>query len=895
MSAIDPVTTLAPAPPFALVPSDENEPPALLDHYLPLPSSFDEMRAGDGSLRPHWQYLLESLRTLGPDNIAARSREARRLVRDNGVTYNIYGDPRGMSRPWELDPIPLLVRGEEWAELERGLIQRAELLNLILLDLHGPRQLVRKGLVPPELIDGFSGYLLPCVGTQVAENQPLVLYGADLTRDGEGRWHVLGDRAQSPSGAGYALENRVVLSRVLPSLFRDSHVHRLAGFFRAVRRALARLAPREPDEARIALMTPGPSNEAYFEHAYLANYLGYSLVQGGDLSVRDGALWLRTLGRLERIDALIRRVDDVWCDSLELREDSLLGVPGLLAAVRAGNLTVANALGSGVLEHPGLFGLLPGLCQHLLGEELLLPQTGTWWCGEPDNLERAIADLDRFTIKQTGGPIGGATGNIGGTKTWLPQQLAAPERDALIAAMRATPALFVAQDMVKPSTTPAYIDGRLQPRPFVLRSFLVADQEGYVVMPGGLSRVALNQSTPIVSHQLGGLGKDTWVLATEPERQETLIIAGERASPAIVHESEVSSRVADNLFWIGRYAERAEGLVRLLRVTLIKLGDRFIFQPEPNQSTCLRLLLQALTCQSQTYPGFVGEGAEERLAEPTEEMISLITDAERAGGLPQTLQALGTAAWSVRDRLSNDTWRVVNAVEKSRTALTKHQPQGLSGVLDVLDPLVTSLVAFAALTNENMNHNEGWHFLEAGRRIERGSDIAALLRATLVPVAGEPDETLTIEAVLGVTDSLITYRRRYRSGTRVGALLDLVFQDETNPRSLAFQLAKLQRLVYEMPRTQNQPQRSQAEKFIMRIVTDLRLAELDLLSQSSVTEEGEPPRREALDTMLSGIEDGLANLSDALTAQYFRHEEQPHYLLDARSGGLEPRDAGSHA
>lgn len=857
----------------------------LLDDYLPLPSSFDEMRAGDGRLRPHWQYLLDALRTLGPEGIAARSREARRLVRDNGVTYNVYGDPRGMSRPWELDPIPLLVRGEEWAELERGLIQRAELLNQILLDLHGPRHLVAKGLVPPELIDAYPGYLLPCVGTRVADDQPLVLYGADLTRDGQGRWYLVSDRAQSPSGAGYALENRVVLSRVLPSLFRDSHVHRLARFYRAVRHALGRLAPRPQEEARIALMTPGPSNEAYFEHAYLANYLGYGLVQGADLSVRDGALWLRTLGRLERIDALIRRVDDLWCDPLELREDSLLGVPGLLAAVRAGNLTIANALGSGVLEHPGLFARLPQLCQHVLGEDLLLPQLQSWWCGDPEAREQVIANLDALAIKQIGGP--------GGMRSVLGAQLSGVERDALIAAMRAEPIWFVAQEVVKPSTTPAYFDGRLQPRPFLLRSFLVADQEGYVVMPGGLSRVALNQHTPIVSNQLGGLGKDTWVLASEPERQEPLVVAGDRAAPAVVQESEVSSRVADNLFWIGRYAERAEGLVRLLRVTLIKLGDRFGVRPEGATSSCLNLLLQALTHQSQTYPGFVGEGAEQRLTDPTAEMLSLITDSGRPGSLPQTLQALGQAAWSVRDRLSNDTWRVVNDIEKRLRTLTQYPSQALHGVLDVLDPLVTSLVAFAALTHENMTHNEGWHFLEAGRRLERGADIATLLRATLVPVTGEPDETLTIEAVLGVTDSLITYRRRYRAGTRVGALLDLVFQDETNPRSLAFQLIQLQHLVNEMPPTQIQPARSPAQKLMLRLVTDLRLAEIDQLAHGSGGCEDIASRREALDALLALVENTLAALSNALTAQYFRHEEQPHNLIEPVPGGAAHREGQS--
>ncbi len=842
----------------------------LIDSYLPPPESFDEMRDGEGALRPHWQYLLDALRKLGPPEIDLRWREARRLVRDNGVTYNVYGDPRGMSRPWELDPLPLLLRGEEWAELERGLIQRAELLNQILLDLYGPRSLIEKGLIPAELVDGYSGYLLPCFGVDVAGQRPLMLYSADLTRDAGGHWRVIGDRTQTPSGAGYALENRVVLSRVLPSLFRDSHVHRLAGFFRSIRRTMIQLAPRHEDLARVAVLTPGPSNEAYFEHAYLANYLGYSLVQGADLSVRDGALWLRTLGRLERIDALVRRVDDLWCDPLELREDSLLGVPGLLQAVRAGNLTVGNALGSGVLEHPGLMAFLPALCEHLLGEALQLPHLRTWWCGNRADLDFVMTNLENLVIKPAG--------NRAGQRCLFGRSLPAAERDALRAAIRAEPHLYVAQEEVKPSTAPAYIDGRISPRPFVLRSFLVAEEEGYAVMPGGLGRVALEQDTPMVSNQLGGLGKDTWVLATEPERQETLLVGNDRATPAVVHESEVSSRVADNLFWIGRYAERAEGLVRLLRVSIIKLTERGGIGAAPDEGDCCPHLLEALTNQTQTFPGFVGDGCAERLADPTPEMLSLITDIERVGSLPQTLQALGQAAWSVRDRLSNDTWRVVNDIEKRLQTLTHYPPQALSGALDVLDPLITSLVAFSALTHENMTHNEGWHFLETGRRLERGASTAMLLQSTLVPVCPEQEETLLIEAVLGITDSLITYRRRYQAGTRVGALLDLVFQDEGNPRSLAYQIVQLERLVDEMPREGLGSGRTPAQKRILQLLSDLRLAELDQLAQLGA----DGGRRDALADVLGRVQVGIAELSNALTAQYFRHEEQPHNLIEHR-------------
>jgi len=698
-----------------------------------------------------------------------------------------------------------------------------------------------------------------------------VHYAADLTRTPDGRWRVIGDRTQSPAGGGYALENRVVLSRVLPSLFRDSHVHRLAGFYRTMRRTLTRLAPHREGHAKVAVLTPGPRNAAHFEHAYLATYLGYTLVQGGDLSVRDGALWLRTLGRLERIDALLRQVDDLSCDPLELREESVLGVPGLLQAVRAGNLSVANALGSGVLEHPGLMAYLPTLCQELMGEELLLPDIPTWWCGAPGGLERALADLDGLVIKQ-------ADQNAD-RRLLFPAAMEPAQRDALCERMRADPGRYVAQEHVAASTAPSLIAGRIEPRPTILRSFLVAEDDGYAVMPGGLSRVTPPRDASRASGTLGSLAKDTWVLASEPELRETLLVSNELQTPAVVHESEVSSRVADNLFWIGRYAERAEGLVRLLRVTIFKLAERPELVPGEAAECCLRSLLEALTRQSLSFPGFVGEGAGARLADPGPEILSLISDPKRIGGLPQTLWALGQAAWSVRDRLSTDTWRVVNDVELRMRELSRHPPQELARALDVLDPLVTSLVAFAGLTLENMTHNEGWQFLETGRRLERGVNIATLLRSTLVPVGTPGEENLLVEAVLGVTDSLITYRRRYQAGTRVGALLDLVFQDEGNPRSLAYQLVRLEELVENMPRGELVAGRTAAEKLVLRVLTGVRLAELDRLVRAEVPADGGGPRRPGLDVALAEIQDWLAALSDALSAQYFHHEEQPHSLV----------------
>jgi uncharacterized alpha-E superfamily protein len=483
-----------------------------------------------------------------------------------------------------------------------------------------------------------------------------------------------------------------------------------------------------------------------------------------------------------------------------------------------------------------------------------------------------LANLEGLVIKAAGKPQG--------SRCRFPADMTGAERDALVRAIEANPSRFVAQERVAPSTAPALIGKQLEPRPIVLRSFLVAEEDGYAVMPGGLGRVALSSDTSLISNQLGGLGKDTWVLASEPERQETLLIAPEALAPAVTQESDVSSRVADNLFWIGRYAERAEGLVRLLRISIFKLAEPSEYRSAGASGRSLRSLLEALTNQSQAFPGFIGKGAEERLKNPVPEILSLISDLSRVGGLPQTLMALGQAVYSVRDRLSVDTWRIVSEVEGRLRRLTEHPPKQLSHALDELDPLVTSLVAFTALTQENMTHNEGWHFLEAGRRLERGASTAALLRSTLVPITREQDEHTLIESVLGVTDSLITYRRRYRAGTRVGALLDLVFQDEGNPRALAYQLVKLKRLVAEMPRGELMTGRTPATKLALKTLTRVRLAEIDAL----ILPGAQGLSRPALDTLLMEVGLDLAAISDALTAQYFRHEEQPHNLLRREAG-----------
>lgn len=826
------------------------------DNYRFSAGSYDEMCATAGTLRSHWEYLIRSLEALGVEELERREQEAERLLRENGVTYNVYDDPQGMTRFWELDLVPVLLTSQEWSTIEQGLIQRAELLNLILADLYGPRTLISKGLLPPELIYAHPGFLLPCHGVRPAGGCYLPLYAADVARAPNGGIWVIGDRAQAPSGSSYALENRIVLSRILPSLYRDSHVHRVALFFRAMRATLTALAPQRRENPRIVLLSPGPGNETFFEHAYLANYLGCTLIQGGDLTVRDSQVWLKTVEGLQPVDVILRRVDDTFCDPLELRKDSLLGTPGLLQAARLGHVAIANPLGSGVLENTALMAFLPGLARHLLGEDLRLPSVATWWCGGEQEREYVLANLHRLVIK----PIFPHPS----TATVFSASLSAQARQALADRIRTQPHLFVGQEQVALSTTPVLVEGSLQPRPMVLRSFLVARDESYVVMPGGLTRVSPSLDTWVVSNQRGGISKDTWVLASEPEREVSLLAPAGRPLTLTRTGGEVPGRVADNLFWLGRSAERAEGTARLLRAVLVRLLDSDPLQPD----SYLAVLLRLVTHQTATYPGFVEE-AEERLSAPEQELLEVICARQRAGSLSFTITALTQAARSVRDRLSDDSWRVINSLQPGLG-----QPQQLTQALEGLERLLFGLAAFTGLSTEQMSRGQGWRFLDIGRRLERALFGSSLLRLTCVP-ASTPTGPLW-EVLLAATDNLITYRRRYRSQVQADAVLDLLLLDESTPRSVAYQLARLYEQVTGLPKKGAPPYRGAEERLVLEAVTAVRLADIERLSHLAHGKN----MREVLDQLLARLGYLLRTFSETLTSSYFSQTDLPRQLVD---------------
>ncbi|WP_153111703.1 circularly permuted type 2 ATP-grasp protein [Propionivibrio limicola] len=844
-------------------------PRSLLLNYPRRTDRFDEMLAEGSELRPAWRGFLEHLSTATAEQMRHRTDYVHRRILENGITYNVYADPEGADRPWELDPLPLILSSGEWDEISAAVTQRARLLNALLVDLYGEQTLLKDGNLPPALVYGHNNYLWSCQGIRPPGDTWLHLYAADLARSPDGRWWVIGDRTQAPSGAGYALENRVIVSRVFPEQFRDLGVQHLAAFFAALQENLAHWAPTSEDGQKplVVLLTPGPYNETYFEHAYLARYLGYPLVEGQDLTVRNQRVYLKTLTGLRRVHAIVRRLDDDFCDPLELRGDSALGIPGLLQAVRAGHVLMANALGSGLLESAALPGFLPGVCEKLLGEELRMPSVGTWWCGEESALDFVIDNLDRLVIK-------GAFPSQHLEPTFG-DELKGAKRDEMIDRLRTRPQAYVAQELVRFSQAPTWSkvhERRLLPRGVALRVFVAATANGYTVMPGGLTRVTSAINARMISMQRGGSSKDTWVLGDVAPSTFSLIKPLLGKADLVRSGSNLSSRVVENLFWFGRYSERCEDGARLLRVGLSRLVDA---GPED-----IPALLSAFeVCKAL---GLLPQNTEEKTELPQQETTSkepantppkIPTRAEIEGRL---LAGLCTSEWGdglagnvrrllwvgaqVRERFSLDNWHALNRLQHQLQGYNKQKP-AIRDALAFLDQMLLAASALAGFAMDDMTRDDGWRFLIIGRRIERliflANAISQFLRLQSTRAPG------CIEWLLELADSIITYRSRYMAQPELMPALDLIVFDDTNPHSVIFQLQGAQRYLSRLSHEIG----DSLDDAVQRLAAfDLKCFESrdfgDCQSCGTCLK---------LADLLDEIANAAANLSDRLAMRYFTH------------------------
>lgn len=826
------------------------------------PNSYDDWFDGQGMLRPEIHSAAESLSAIPPDDLNRAWERSRRYLYENGITYNLQQEGREGSRSWSLDPIPVLIAEKDWKSLEKGLLQRAYILNAVLADLYGAQRLIRERIISPELAFANPAFLRPCVGMSTPRNLWLHRYGVDLSRQPDGSWLAVSDRTQSPVGSGYALENRIVLSRLFPQVMRQHHVSRLAPFFKQYHDTLVQLLPpSRQEDPHIVMLSPGPDQEAYFEHSYLAKYMGFTLVEGADLTVRDDIVYLKTLEGLVAVDAIVRRIDDWSSDPLWLESGEAIGVPGVLSAARAGNVIVVNALGSGVLESPALLPFMPELARYFLAEELLLPSVQTWWCGREADRRYVFDHFNDLMIK--------AAYPRTGFQTVFAKDLSDGDQTALKARIEATPYAFVAQERIQLPTAPLWNGSSLQPHRFMLRSHIIARANGtYAAMPGGLTRVAPVQGSFSITQESGGACKDTWILSTQPVEPVSLLPSSAERLELRRAARNLPSRMADNLFWMSRYLERAETELRSVRMLLTRLSDATaVFEISE-----LRALFDVISSLFET-PAPVDYEVEGSLnAVVIQDYLRTLIDREDSDQtLKKTFERLRQSTWKVRDRISTDAWRILNQLENEPLELADDQLISLSDWFDRINHMLTCLTAFSGLEMESMTRATGWRFLEMGRRLERALNTLGLI--SVVMVDPDDEDMFVMKLILELLDSSMTYRSRYFDDLQVGAMLDLVLLDETNPRSVAFQVAALVDHVRSLPRSQNNAVRSREERSALSALTELRLADAYVISDIDAV-----GRRGALSALCADVANELTDFSDALSLSYFSHSEELQML-----------------
>jgi uncharacterized circularly permuted ATP-grasp superfamily protein/uncharacterized alpha-E superfamily protein len=825
-----------------------------LSEYQQEYSSFDELIGPDGQIVPHWRKLVKSYGKMSLDEMLQKKKEVERQLRENGVTYNIFGDPDGSNRPWTLDPVPMVFSKKDWDSIEAGLVQRAELLNILLEDLYGPRKLIRSGSVPFELVYSHLGFLRQADKIRIPGPHQLIQYSADLARGPNGKMWILRDVTDAPSGPGYALENRAAMTRVFPELLRTNHVRKLFSYYQTLRQTLANLPLHNKDNPRMVLLSPGADSNSYFEHAYLSSVMGFTLAFGEDLTVSDGYVWLKTIKGLERVDVILRRVPDIDSDPLSFRGKSTAGVVGLMEAIRQQKVIVVNTLGSRILENPGFMAFMPQLSRELLGQDLILPSVATWWCGHAGERQYVLDNLPDLIVKHIY--------RSNEHKAVYGAELSKAELEEWRNRIKARPNLYVGQEVVNFSTAPSLTANGLEARNTVFRSFLVSNTEKgvYQVMPGGLSRSITNDGVFLISNRKGGVSKDTWVVGKS--KQELPPPAMPRVPQFKRLENVIPSRTGESLFWLGRYLERVVINVRLMRIVLRRLNETEMATGF-DEDEALVTLLKSLTTVTATEPGFTREDTT-KLKFPEEELISLAMDNKRVGSIAHSLQAFLKNGYAVRDRLSLDTWRIMDSISENWNSLRQSNPS-VQQIFDHLDDLIVQLMAFNGLNIDNMTREASWQLLNIGRFVESSMRTCSVLQSILVEKHDDEAERDLLEMVLMCNESLLTYRYRYRSNLQITAVLELLLVEEDNPRAVVYQINRIGRHLRQLPLNKTTNNLGPAEKKLLEALTKVRLCDIQQLAAV----EEDSGAREELYNFLQQVSDLLAETASLIINQFF--------------------------
>jgi uncharacterized circularly permuted ATP-grasp superfamily protein/uncharacterized alpha-E superfamily protein len=840
--------------------------------------SYDEMVDEQGMIRPHWAQLVANLEALGEDALESKRQEIDWRLEDNGVTYNVYNDPNGMARPWNLDPIPLVLKRSDWNHVEAGIAQRVTLMNLLFNDIYGEQRILKEGIVPAEVIFAHSGFLREVHGLVDPLSSSITMAAVDLARGPDGKMWVVSDKTQAPSGLGYAVENRLTMNSAMQPLYANLSVRRLYAFFDEMKKILSGLGSNGNREPLNVLLSPGPHNETYFEHAYLSSFLGLTLVQGRDLLAKGGAVWLKSLKGLRRIDGIVRRVDERYCDPLELRSDSQLGVSGLVHVLRKKGVSMANPLGTGVLENLGLYPFLPRLARYFLDEALILPQIATWWCGQTKECTYVLENLSTLMIKTI-------DRSENEPSLYWGKHLSSQERDTLRAKIQRQPYRYVGQEEVQFATAPTLVEGKIVPRNVVIRSFALHAEGSYTVMPGALVRVGSNEDVSVVSNQRGGSSKDLWIL-NEPtvmtqtldrmeQRQEETTTSPSPLVWANIFKSKggrenslenIPTLRAENLFWLGRYLMRCISSARMIRMTLKSFANatRYNWNKEGDAQ---EVLCRALTHLSMTYPGFMDE---QTLAHPLGEIWSIMRDENRIGSLSQIITMLSNNSASTKNLLPHEGWRIFDRLSKGWSAFTKQAQPSHRDMIRGIDKLLVHLMAYKALIEETLFAEQGLVLYDIGARLERSGLLISKARSMLTSAYEPFVEYEVLETLLGTSESLNAYRARYRTSLDLTHVSEFLLLDIRFPKSLISEINQLLKALPKLPKFKHEMYLSRYEEPLFEAFSLLRLER----SETLCALENDAFIRDRMDRILSSIADKLIVAADELSKTYFSHYDE---------------------
>ena len=819
-----------------------------------LESSFDEMFDTQCNVRPHWNEIKNGLDNAGIKQLEQKQTEIDWRLEDNGVTYNIYNDPEGNNRRWNLDPIPLVLTSTEWEEISKGLKQRAKLLNLIFKDLYTEQRLIKEGIVPAEIIFAHKSFIPEVFNFENKDYYSMRFYATDISRGPDGKFWVINDRTQSPSGLGYAIENRLTMNSISNDLYPNIEILKMAKFIEGFKDMLKSLSSSNHENPLIALLTPGPLNETYFEHSYISSFLDLTLVQGEDLLVKNNQLWLKNLNGLRKVDTLIRRVDSQYCDPLELKNNSQLGVAGLVNVIRKDNLSMINPIGVGILENIGLNPFMKNIAKFLLNEELILPQIATWWCGQEKELDFVLENIKNLIIKKID-----RTDNI---EVYFANDLNEEELNILIEKIQNNPHYYVGQEIIDFSTTPSFTKGKVEPRNTVIRAFSYLHEEKYHVMPGGLIRVSPSKDSLVVSNQKGGTSKDLWILGKDDDFSGNSIFKNRSFIDSRLEN--ISTKRAENLFWLGRYLTRSITTARMIRFNLKSMLNLNRYDDHTNSKQTNKILNNALTHLTMSYPGFLDEKS---TVLPMKEIISLIRDKNRAGTLSFSLTMLSDLNASVKNLLTMEAWRIYEKMQKEWNSYSKKDISTNKEHINELDKLLIYLMAYKELIDESIFKEQGLILFDIGSKIEVSQLLISKLRSLLTLKLDKLIEYDVLDSMLNSYESYNSYRAYYKSSLALENVLDFLVFNTKYPKALIYIINQLLADLKELPKNINNSHLSSFEEPIFKVFSMITLTNTQKLLES---QEDEYVYTQ-LDEFLSTISDLLTKTSDELTKTYFSH------------------------